>query len=86
MISETVAALVPVVAVATPRVHHLSKSIGFPGLANVVLLVIVLGIVGAIWARRRSRNNKRVSERPDEWPPRDPRRRPMDTRDDPPWQ
>ena len=66
MISETTVALVPVLAVATPRGYHLSKSIGFPGLPDVVLLVIVLGIVGAIWACRRSRTNKHVSERPDE--------------------
>jgi hypothetical protein len=86
MISQSVAAIAPVLAVAAARVHHLSKSIGFPGLSDVVLLVIVLGIVGSIWARRRSRTNKHVSERLDEWPPRDRGRRQMEARDDPPWQ
>jgi hypothetical protein len=86
MIGQTVAAIVPVLVVAAARVHHISKSIGFPGLSDLVLLVIVLGIVGAVWARPRSRANRHISQRPGEWPPPDPERRPMDARDDPPWQ
>jgi hypothetical protein len=86
MTSRSVTAIAPVLAVALGRAHHFSKSIGLPGLSNVVLLVIVLGIARAVWARRRSRTNNRAPERPDEWPPRDVGRRPMDERDEPPWQ
>jgi hypothetical protein len=86
MTSWSVAAIAPAFAVALARVHHFSKNIGFPGSSNVVLLVIVLGIAGAVWARRRSRTNKHAPERPDEWQPRDVGRRPMDERDEPPWQ
>jgi len=84
MISEAVAASAPALAVAAARVHHHTKSIGFPGLANVVLLVIVLVVVGVIWARGHPRTNKHVAERSDDWPLRHSGQ--MDEGDNPPWQ
>ena len=84
MISEAVAANAPAVSVAAARLHHHTKSIGFPGLSNVLLLVIVLATVGVIRARQHPGTNKHVAERSDDRPPR--RSGQMDERDNPPWQ
>jgi hypothetical protein len=85
MISQAAAASAPVLAVAA-RLHHHTRSISFPGLPTVFLLVIVLVVVGVKWARRHPRPNKRVAERSDNWPPRHSGRGPMDEGDNPPWQ
>jgi hypothetical protein len=85
MISQTAAAIAPVLAAAAPRVRHSHVSIHINGL--FILLVIVLVIVGVVWARRRSRTGQNVPDRPDEWPPRHPERKPEDENEDPPpWQ
>jgi len=82
-----VAVIVPVLGVAPVGVHHTSKSIGVPGLPNVLLLVIVIVIVGVVRARLRSRHAKNLPGRPDQWPPRNLEGRPGDRKDDPrPWQ
>ena len=86
MITKTVAANAPVLVVAATRVHHHTKSIGFPGLPTVLLLAIVLAVVGVIWTRRRSRTKEHDPERSDDWPPRPSRRAPIEHRDVPPWQ
>jgi hypothetical protein len=83
MISETAAAIAPVLAAAAPRERLIY--IHFNGLP--ILLVVVLVIAGVRWARRRSRTGKNVPAEPEEWPPRHPERRPEDGKDDPPpWQ
>jgi membrane protein DedA with SNARE-associated domain len=74
LVDEAVAAIAPVLAVAAPRVRHHNVTIHINGL--LILLVIVLAIAGVVWLRRRSRANKNAPERPDEWPPRRPERKP----------
>jgi hypothetical protein len=65
------AAFAPVLAVAPKQVH-----VEIPGLPILLVLVLVLVIAGIVWARRRSRAGAKVADRPDEWPPHHPVRRP----------
>jgi hypothetical protein len=85
MISQAVTVSAPVLAVAA-RLHHHTKSIGFPGLPTVLLLVIILVVIGVSWARRHSRTNKHGAERSDKWPLRHSGRESMDERNNLPWQ
>ena len=85
MISQALSASAPVLGVAA-RLHHHTKSIGFPGLPTVLLLVVVLVVVGINRARRHPRTDKHVAERSDKRPPRHSGREPMDNRSIPPWQ
>lgn len=57
-----------------------------PGILLPTLLVIVLVIAGIVWAHRRSRHASSVADRPDQWPPRQPERRPQDDKGGSPWQ
>ena len=84
MISQAVAASAPVLAVGA-RLHHHTRSIGFPGLPTVLLLVIVLVVVGVNWARRHPRTNRHVAGQSDDWPPPHSGRKSMDDRNNPPW-
>jgi hypothetical protein len=84
MIRGAVSANAPVLAVAAARLHRHTRSIGFQGLPNVLLLLIVLVIVGVFWARRHPRTGKHVAERSDDWPVQHSEQ--MDERDNPPWQ
>src|ERR1700689_2297942 len=82
LVGEAVAAIAPVLAAAAAPVRPRNIPIHINGL--LILLVIVLAIAGVVWLRRRSRGHKNGPQRPDEWPPRHPERRPDDGRDDPP--
>ena len=82
LVGDAVAAIGPVLAAAAGPVRHRDITIHINGL--LILLVIVLAIAGVVWLRRRSRASKNVPERPGEWPPRHPERRPNDGRDVPP--
>jgi hypothetical protein len=86
MIRETVAAIAPVLVAAAPRVRHRNIDIHLNILP--ILLVIAIVIAGVAWFRRRPRTtHKNLPERPGDWPPRHPERRPNDGKDDPPpWQ
>jgi hypothetical protein len=85
MTGEIAAAIAPVLAAATPRVRNGNINIHLNILP--ILLVIALVIAGVVWFRRRPRTHKNLPERPDDWPPRHPERRPNDGKDDPsPWQ
>jgi hypothetical protein len=86
MITDTVAANAPLLAVAATRVHHHTQSVGFPGLPAVLLLAIVVAVVGVSRTRRRSRTKRHEQERSDDWPPRPSRGGPTEQRDVPPWQ
>jgi hypothetical protein len=84
LVGEVVVAIALMLAAAAPRVRQRNLSIHINGLPT--LLVIVLVVAGVVWVRRRSRANKNVSDRSDEWPPRRPERGPNDGRDDlSPW-
>jgi hypothetical protein len=86
MIGEIAAAIAPVLAAAAPPLRH--RNINFHVHINIlpILLVIALVIAGVVWFRRRPRTQKNLPERPDNWPPRNPERRPDDGEDPPPWQ
>jgi hypothetical protein len=84
MIGETVVAIAP--ALASTAIRQRTIEILPSESLLPILLVLVLVIAGVAWVRRRSRPDRQMPYQRDQWPPRQPERRPNGERDEQPWQ